>query len=119
MFNWVDYVNLASELSVRSEEACQRAAISRAYYGTFCIARNRLRSEGFRPTRGGTNSHDVYWQQYSRSASANRQEIADLGRKLKRARRQADYDDKVDSLDRLIIKSMTRANRLLSVLQSL
>jgi len=40
-FNWRDYVDLAQDLLNRAEEACQRSSISRAYYGVFCLARNR------------------------------------------------------------------------------
>jgi hypothetical protein len=47
-FDWKLYVQLAVDF-YRSEalkEAYFRSAISRAYYGVFCIARNFLKSKG-------------------------------------------------------------------------
>jgi uncharacterized protein (UPF0332 family) len=50
-FDWKLYVQLAVELiDFHQREAlkgaCFRSAISRAYYGVFCIARNFLKSKG-------------------------------------------------------------------------
>ena len=46
-FSWESYIQLGDELvSSKQEsdlqEACLRSAISRCYYGIFCIARNHL-----------------------------------------------------------------------------
>ena len=55
-FDWTEYLNLADILvrdraSYTNEEACFRAAISRAYYYAFCSARNRARDvEGLTAT---------------------------------------------------------------------
>jgi hypothetical protein len=40
-FNWIRYIYLATELLKGSDESYYRSAISRAYYGVFCIARDR------------------------------------------------------------------------------
>ena len=50
-FDWQSYISLAEELLELSqrkslEEACFRSAISRSYYGVFCIARNFLKKKG-------------------------------------------------------------------------
>ncbi len=59
-FNWIDYLNLAEMLhreraTLGNEEACQRSAISRAYYAAYRIAANRAMVEGL--TTSGREQH--------------------------------------------------------------
>jgi hypothetical protein len=46
-FSWPDYLTLANELSIRSEEYCLRTAISRTYYFVYHLARQRILDNGF------------------------------------------------------------------------
>jgi len=42
-FDWLGYIRLAENLSDELDESSLRSAVSRAYYGVFCIARNKKR----------------------------------------------------------------------------
>jgi hypothetical protein len=58
-FDWRLYLPLAGILAGAGDEASERSAISRGYYAAYCVARNRLRSEG-NPVDG----HHKLWQVY-------------------------------------------------------
>lgn len=45
MFNWIEYLDLAHDLSEQNSERSQRSAISRAYYAIFCSCRNWLKAQ--------------------------------------------------------------------------
>ena len=95
-FDWKDYVYLAEELLNRPEEAYLRSAISRAYYGVFCIARNRKGCKEF--TRA-----NVHWEvinKYKNSSDRNERNIGRILDNLRRSRNDADYnEDKLISGD--------------------
>lgn len=88
-FDWKDYVCLAEELLNRDEESCLRSAISRAYYGTFCVARNR---KGYQSYKGG-DVHLKVINAYKFSANGNDRDIGRLLDKLRRSRNEADYNE--------------------------
>lgn len=125
-FDWVEYLALAEELSGASLpplpagiEARQRAAVSRAYYAGYILARNRLRDVDGVLVPASSNPHVFIAQQYRRSADPTRAEIgASLGR-LRIARNQCDYDDTVAGLPRLLHASLTRAAQVVTNLQRL
>ncbi len=88
-FNWEDYIHFAEGLLSESEESCFRSAISRAYYGVFCIARNR---KGFREFAGA----NIHWKVINRYKSSSDKSERNVGRildKLRRSRNDADYDE--------------------------
>ena len=68
-FDWSEYLNLAQELAATNSdssdnrEAKLRSAISRAYYSTFCLARNYLRDIEQDPTLF-RNNRDINEHQY-------------------------------------------------------
>jgi len=99
-FNWKDYVDLAEELLKREDEASHRSAVSRAYYGVFCIARNRL-------SMTYDKSRFVHWQVIKRLWKSNNpkhKKLAKILSDLKRARERADYEE--DSFKREDAKIM-------------
>ena len=99
-FNWKDYVDLAEELLKREDEASHRSAVSRAYYGVFCIARNRL-------SMTYDKSRSVHWQVIKRLRESNNpkhKKLAKILSDLKRARERADYEE--DSFKREDAKIM-------------
>lgn len=125
-FDWAEYLALAEELSGGSPprlpagvEARQRAAVSRAYYAGFILARNRLRAiDGVRGP-AGSNPHLFVAQQYGQAGNPTRAAIgAALGR-LRVARNQCDYDDAVPQLPGLLHASLTRATQVVTNLQRL
>ncbi len=86
-FDWQDYVALAQELADRPEEACLRSAVSRAYYGVFCIARNLKGLKEHTPK----NLHWSVIEEYRNSSNREDREIGSILDKLRRARNHADY----------------------------
>lgn len=88
-FGWKDYIDLAENLLEHSEESCLRSAVSRAYYGAFCIARN---AKGFKDSTGG-NIHRKVINEYKNSSDKNERDIGQILDKLRRARNNADYNE--------------------------
>ena len=63
-FDWSEYLNLAKKLiragsTLSANEACQRTAISRAYYAVYCQARNLARGRRW-VTLTGTGAESSY-----------------------------------------------------------
>ena len=95
-FNWTSYIELADELinhqrTSSFREAYLRSAISRSYYGVFCIARNFLISGGAAIPR--TNTHKFVRTQYQQSRSRPEKEVGDNLHRLWRERKNADYEN--------------------------
>lgn len=95
-FDWKSYVQLADELisyqrTSSLQEAYLRSAISRSYYGAFCIARNLLTSRGITIPR--TDTHKFVRTEYQKSPTRTEKEIGDNLRRLWRERKEADYED--------------------------
>ncbi len=112
-FNWGDYVSLAEDLLMRTEESALRSAISRAYYGAFGIARNR------KLQRITGNVHAQVINAYRRSGDANERAIGMILDILRRSRNEADYDaDEVIS-KALAERAVIRAKEILARLKIL
>ncbi|OCR02050.1 hypothetical protein BCD67_07700 [Oscillatoriales cyanobacterium USR001] len=97
-FDWSEYLNVAKELAgiattTPEQEAKLRAAISRAYYAVFILARNHLRDrEGHSiPTTG--DAHQYVASQFKQSQDSNRRFVGDKLKRLRMYRNQADYVD--------------------------
>jgi hypothetical protein len=114
-FAWVDYVTLARRLASNPGEAEQRAAASRAYYGAYCSARNKLPRRP--PKRGSV--HKWVWDQYAKSPDKTHRQIALEGTRLKRLRVQADYLDTVRAPGSLAAAAVIRANDILTMVATL
>lgn len=96
-FDWKDYVSLAEELLNREEESSLRSSISRAYYGAFCIARNRKSYKDY----AGRDVHQRVINEYKNSNDENEQVIGQALDELRKSRNNADYNE-----DRPINKSL-------------
>lgn len=97
-FDWRLYLQLADELityqrTANLQEAYYRSAISRSYYGVFCIARNFLVSKGVIIPRKRT--HTFVREKYQYSQNRVEKKIGDNLGRLWRRRKEADYEDKV------------------------
>ncbi|MBM3239123.1 DNA-binding protein [Candidatus Poribacteria bacterium] len=97
-FDWRLYVQLADELityqrTARFQEAYLRTAISRSYYGVFCIARNFLIGKGISIPK--VDSHKFVREQYRASQNKQERKIGDSLTRLWRRRKDADYEDRV------------------------
>ena len=103
-FDWKDYVYFAEELLNREEKACLRSSISRAYYGVFCVTRNKKGYKNYKP-KPGENIHCVVINAYKNSSDRNEQNIGRILDKLRKSRNDADYDES-RSIDRKLAERM-------------
>lgn len=101
-FDWGEYVQLADYLrNVRprpsdsfTEEATQRACVSRAYFGAFGLTKRRSTLKGFKP-QNDVSDHAAlleFLRHQGFTEAARRLE------KLRRERNHCDYDDEVPGL---------------------
>lgn len=111
-FGWEEYVYLAEELLNRKEEACVRSSVSRAYYGAFCIARNRKSYKKY-------TGRDIHWKvinEYKNSSNGNEQNIGRILDKLRKSRNNADYNEDRPINKDLAERSVISANIILNIL---
>lgn len=88
-FDWREYIDLALDLLNRPEESCYRSSISRAYYGAFCLARNR---KGYKKY-AGADVHRKVINSYKNSIHKDERNIGRILDKLRKARNDAYYDE--------------------------
>jgi hypothetical protein len=98
-FAWAAYLTLAEALfreraTFADQEACCRAAISRAYYAAFCVARNHARDNEGLTLSDTARDHQIVFAHYAQNANAQQKAIAATLLRLRRERNRADYDDR-------------------------
>lgn len=105
-FRWTDYLGVAKNLAGYAQhwtdvtEACQRSAISRAYYAAFCEARGRLiRCEGKNVPNSG-ESHRIVPEHFEQSGDKRKKTVGQNLRRLLVSRCKADYDDTMAGLQK-------------------
>jgi hypothetical protein len=108
-FDWAEYLSLAENLcalpvsgSPIGREAQRRAAVSRAYYAAFILARNHLRDVDHIHFSPQVNAHQFVAARYFNHPDPVRQAIGWRLRRLRRARNECDYDDVAPNLSNLI-----------------
>ena len=130
-FDWSEYLNLAQELAATNSdssdnrEAKLRSAISRAYYSTFCLARNYLRDiekdpRLFRKNRD-INEHQYVANEfiYHRTKMTNMVKIGEKLSKLRELRNKADYEDIMFNLEKEARTALMLAQNIISALSNL
>lgn len=92
-FDWDEFLDLAEELARRrGDVGAERSAISRAYYAAFHGASAFAVVRGERLTETG-DDHLLVWAWFARPTSDHGLRwIGEASRRLRRARRRADYD---------------------------
>ena len=122
-FDWTEYLSIAEALcgmavsgSPASVEAQQRAAVSRAYYAAFILARNRLRDVDHVTIPATGTAHRLVAEQYEQHREARRRQIGLELNRLRISRNRCDYDDVVAGLPQLARQSLARAGIILAVL---
>lgn len=119
LFPWSDFLDLAAELASRTgDAAAERIAIGRASYAAFCSARRILRSHSEGLTGGGRD-HVSVWDRFHAVPDPVHRRIADRGRRLRRRRNRADYEDVYGDLSRHARSSIGLARLVLADLDSL
>ena len=122
-FAWEEYLTVAEALvqqraTLASEEACCRAAISRAYYAAYGVARNHARdSEGLVLSQTGDDHRQVLLH-YRRAPDPAHQELGELLFRLRRHRTQADYADTLLDAAPRSYAALRRARRVFALLQA-
>jgi len=111
-FDWRKYIKLAEDLLGQGDEAHWRSSISRAYYGVFCLARNKA---GYKHVKK-SDVHRAVIQYYKMSSSPDDKFVGKVLDELRRNRNDADYnDDKVIDFrlaERVLFKSFKILEKL-------
>ena len=130
-FDWSEYLNLAQELAATNSdcsgnrEAKLRSAISRAYYSTFCLARNYLRDiekdRTLLDKNRNINKHQYVAEAFidHRSKNRNMVKIGENLSRLRELRNKADYEDTMFNLQREARNALVLAENIISALSNL
>ena len=123
-FAWLDYLALAEALlqartTLAPEEACCRAAISRAYYAVYGAARTRARDQDGLQLPATGDAHQRVITHYRQGPSPLHRAIGNNLRRLRRARNRADYDDQLDRPVALAQFAVRRARQVVAQFQAL
>ncbi|MEG4303118.1 DNA-binding protein [Microcoleus sp. D3_18a_C4] len=129
--DWSEYLNLAQELAATNSESSPnreaklRSAISRAYYSTFCLARNYLRDiekdpRLFRKNRD-INEHQYVAEEfiYHPTKKKNLVKIGENLSRLRELRNKADYEDTMFNLQREARNALVLGENIISGLNEL
>jgi hypothetical protein len=101
------------------EEACWRAAISRAYYAVYGVARLRARDQEGLRLPPAAEAHQRVITHYRHGASPLHRAIGDSLRQLRSARNRADYDDQLVRPLALAQFAVRRARQVVGQLEAL
>lgn len=88
-FDWKEYICLAEDLLSQAKESYSRSSISRAYYGVFCITRNKKDRKNY----AGPNVHQRVIHEYKNSSNRNEKDVGRILDELRRLRNIADYNE--------------------------
>jgi hypothetical protein len=119
-FDWNEYLGLAESLAKEGREPCDRTAVSRAYYCAFCSARNWLGEHEQRfviPTPG--ESHKHVWDLFDRGPERLKKQLATVGRRLRTARNEADYENELANTAKKCEEAIASAKKVLALLAQL
>jgi hypothetical protein len=114
VFDWRAYLDLATELSgihgaeatILLSEAASRTAVSRAYYGAFCHARNYAQQRlGYIP-QNTPSDHWAVRQHFRRHGMIDVAVSLDV---LRTWRNACDYDDTVPTLSTIVGRALQEA----------
>jgi len=109
-FDWNGFLNLARDLEIGTDEARVRSSISRAYYASYCNARNYMEDTCGRQLPHDESSHQYVIEYYNGNkgvrTTPRRSKIAQKLLRMKLKRVMADYDNKDHNL--VILRSEAR-----------
>ena len=97
-FDWGAFIDLASELTKRQAssgagEAAFRTAVSRSYYGAFCLARQVIRVNSWATLTRTSQDHRIVKEYFAHNDDTTKQQIGLILGRLHRQRKQADYNN--------------------------
>lgn len=122
-FNWLGFFAFARVNAESPSETIQRTAASRAYYAVFNICRSWLEERGYaiQPKQ----AHKQVWDAFKDAAAADAATAPDWrlvgqhGTTLRTLRNQADYDDRLENLERRLQGAVLTAQLVLNALPKL
>ena len=117
-FDWNGYKTLAISLSGAADEASKRSAISRGYYFAYHVALARARANHYTP-KTRESVHKQLWDHYENSSNLDCRKLALMGKRMKRQRGKADYDDDFPRLEDNVAAVLSEVHRCESMLRSL
>jgi len=112
-FDWVKFIKLANFLDSRNTEECFRTAISRAYYGIFCIIRNYKGLKNYKKP----DIHFKLIELLMISKDPKEKEIGQLLDDLRKKRNHADYDEEAKITKKISELSILKANEILKMIK--
>jgi uncharacterized protein (UPF0332 family) len=122
MFDWEGYLQLAEDLSKSQDnESHHRAAVSRAYYAAFNIARIYV-EEIMQNRINDGNSHESVWKAFGINrpgARTSEYRIRETGFKLRDFRVSADYKAGSKQFDRTVLEAIRMARRIVADVRAL
>ncbi len=124
-FDWVRYLTLAQDQVTLSKqhtnkEALLRCAISRAYYASFCKARNYLRDIDKVKGLGKASSvHRLVIDRFGISNDTTKNDIGAGLRRLRQFRNNADYQDRFRNLEKTALEALSDAEEVIENLNKL
>lgn len=104
-FDWEEFLNCAKDLDSKSctDECGCRIGISRAYYATYHCVNDYVKSKGIQLMSGGS-THERLWNTLkSYKNDADLCKLGADGDRLKKSRRDADYEPS-NSIDKRELK---------------
>jgi len=123
-FDWREYLALAEALvqgrtTLAPEEACCRAAISRAYYAVYGVARTQARDHAGLQVPATSDAHQQVGVHYRTGPTPRHRAIGEHLRQLRRARNRADYADQLARPVATAQWAVRQARQVLRQLQAL
>jgi uncharacterized protein (UPF0332 family) len=111
-FDWVQYLILARELATSDDESALRSSISRAYYAAYnaAIAYCGDKQILVYYKRG---SHEDLWDTFRRQGDLTLNIVSEKGDRMRRRRKQADYDSEVAGLEASVEQSLLESHDIL------
>ncbi len=119
MFSWSDFLSLARQLGLGTDEASKRTAVSRAYYAAFGVARGWLVNQANVHVPSTGKAHDIVWDEFERRGDRESVSIAHNGRRLKDKRRKADYEKHVSNFGSLVQPALFEARQVITTIETL
>jgi len=108
-FNWLQFITLAESLSNQKTEECYRSAISRIYFGVFCLLRNK---KGYKQYKK-SDVHRVVISAYKNSSDKFEKIVGKLLDELRLERNDADYDDDKSITEDLVERCLSKSRAIL------
>jgi uncharacterized protein (UPF0332 family) len=123
-FDWRNYLVLAKVLhgncnTISHEEACLRAAVSRAYYAAFCTARNLACNKGSLSLSNTGQDHKLVMDHYRKDPDLDRRRVGSELKRLRDLRNLADYQNTVTDVEGSVQNAIDASQEVIDLLDKI